>query len=196
MNTSPTTAGPRRTWKRILLWVGLLVAGSLTVLAGAAVYTFTLDRDARVLRRSITESLGTKIESNIEVRVGEPLVAATRLGIRWCHDNPEEARVALSALRSASVGVYHVRRPSAAERAAVLIRAQATMERSGWSRVVSVNDHDTTVLVYAPDMMRTTGTQRVCVAVIDGDRLIVASARGDVAKLAELAPVQQALHRL
>jgi hypothetical protein len=182
--------------KRILLWIGLLAAGSVAVLACAAVYTFTLDRDARVLRRSITDSLGAKIESTIEVRVSEPLIAATQLGIHWCHDVPEQARVALAALRSASVGVYHVKNPTSADRADVLIRAQDAMAKNGWSRIVGVNDHDTTVLVYAPTVMRSSGTQRMCVAVIDDDKLIVVSARGDMAKLAELAPIHQALHRL
>lgn len=145
MNTSPSTVTPRHWWKRVLLWIGFLTVGSLAVLASAAVYTFTLDRDARVLRRSITESLGAKVESTIEVRVGEPIISATQLGIRWCHDVPEQARVALAALHSASVGVYHVKKPSSAERAAALIRAQDAMEKNGWSRVVGVNNHDTTV---------------------------------------------------
>lgn len=193
MNTSPHHAPPSR-WKRIFLWVGLLIAGSVAVLAGAAVYTFTLDRDARVLRRSICDSLGAKIESTIEVRVSEPLIAATRLGLRWSHEVPEQARVALAALRSASVGVYHVKKPSPAERADALVRAQDAMEKNGWSRIVGVNDHDTTVLVYAPAVMRSSGAQRVCVAVIDGDKLIVVSARGDISQLAELAPIHKALH--
>jgi len=166
------------------------------VLASAAVYTFTLDRDARVLRRSITDSLGTKLDSTIELRVGESLISATQLGIRWCHDIPDQAHIALAALRSASVGVYHLKKPSAAERAAVLVRAQDVMEKRGWSRVVGVNDHDTMVAVYAPSAFHDSGPQRVCVAVIDGNQLIVVSARADLTKLAELAPIHQALHRL
>lgn len=196
MNPSASPASPPRRWKRILRWIGILTAGSFAVLVSAAVYTFTLDGDARALRHSITDSLGAKIESTIEVHAGESLISATRLGLRWCHDVPDQARVALAALRSASVGVYHVRKPSPAERADVLVRAQAAMQRNGWTRVVGVNDHDTTVLVYAPSVMRSSGTQRLCVAVIDDDKLIVVSARGDVAKLAELTPIQQALHRL
>ena len=194
-NPSPNYA-PMSRWKRILLGIALLLAGSMAVLASAAIYTFTLDRDARVLRRSITDSIGTKIESTIEVRVGEPLFAASQLGIRWCHDVPEQARVALAALRSASGGVYHVKRPTSAERADVLIRAQNAMAKNGWSRIVGVNDHDTTVLVYAPSVIRETETQRVCVAVIDGNQLIVVSARADLSRLAELAPIHQTLHRL
>lgn len=196
MNTSPSNEPRRSPWKRVLLWIGALTAGSLVVLASAAVYTLTLDRDARALRRSIVDSLGSKIESTIEVHAGEALIAAARVGTHWCHEIPEPVRVALASLRSASVGVYRIDKPSSSHRAELLVRAQAAMQSRGWTRVVGVNDNQTTVLVYTPEAVSSAGTQRVCVAVIDGDQLIVASARGDVFKLAELGPVQQVMHRL
>ncbi len=166
-------AGSKR---RIRWWqwlLGLSAAG-ITLLAIAVVNAVTLVRDAVVLRDEIVAALATKAKVKVQVSAGPLLLSAVRSGLSFVKDMPEDARMALRAVRKASVGVYTIDAEGREERALEMFAAAAAvMERRGWARVVAVNEGDTQVLVFAPTKGGWTGAQKVCVAVCDDDKLVV-----------------------
>ena len=60
------------------------------------------------------------------------------------------------------------------------------MGKRGWTRMVGVADRKDTVLIYVPQDMAGDGPVEICVAVVNGKELVVASTTVDAAALAEL----------
>lgn len=154
--------------------------GVSALLLGLGVYNLiTLTSEARTLKRTLLASDGFKASLRVQGTVGPILLGSARTVLRFVPDVPAEVREGLAALRSASVGVYQLKmRPTAENRDDVFAAADVAMERLGWSRIVSVNERNQRVVVYAP-----TGDEgeqlRVCVAVCDHKQLVVVSARAD-----------------
>lgn len=176
--------------KRFRWWQWLLAASAAggMLIAIVVVNAVTLARDAAVLRDEVVAALATKANVNVQVSAGPVLLSAVRGGLRLAKDVPEEARLALSAVRRASVGVYTIDVDEREPRApAMFASASAAMARRGWERVVAVNDGDTQVMVFAPRRSGWTSAQKVCVAVCDDDKLIVVTGTIRPEPLVEIA---------
>jgi hypothetical protein len=103
----------------------------------------------------------------------------------WFQEHlPAEAQWGLSAMEEASVGVYRLKAEGAAP-AEYLSRADAALERRGWSRRVGVCEAGQMVGVYTRgDVGR---RPEVCVVVADGRQVVLVSGRLRREVLADLS---------
>jgi hypothetical protein len=187
--TVPTTIKSRRS---VGWWVALACGLLLTpfLLLGVGVLSMlTLDRDAAFLRREVMASTDAKWHTKIQVSAGWMTLGAIRTGLKFIQaEHIDEARLALKAVRSASVGVYEsTSRPSDLELGKLFNRTDRTMQDRGWTRLVGVAERNQTVLVYTSDAMGSDSRIDLCIAVLDGRQMVVVSTNVDAATLAQLA---------
>ena len=185
MNPSATTPKPRhRLWPWILGFV-------LTppVILGIMIWgAFHLNRDAAELRQQFVGATGAGWHTKVQFSVSPLLLAAVRAGVGCVHDLPPEARAALRAVRSASVGVYERTHPGApVSRAHLLTAADQMMTGRGWTRIVAVADAGDTVVIYLPADVAGSAPAGVCLAVCSERELVIVAARIEPEELAALA---------
>jgi hypothetical protein len=97
-----------------------------------------------------------------------------------------EARLAVSALRGASVGVYQLDPLDKGQSRQIDLKAiDARMGKRGWARMVTVLKGDETVLVYVSDE-KDPNDLKVCVAVCKRNELVLVSARAALEPLIEI----------
>ena len=189
MNPTPQTPAPhRQIWRWVLLGAGICLT-PFVLLGLAAVSYLTLDRDVAVLRGHVMDATNARWSTKVQFSVGRLTLGAVRQGLRFVQTkNIEDARLALSAVKQASVGVY-TRIPGKHEwsREQLFVDTDRAMQKRGWTRLVGVADKKELVLVYMPVDMPDDGPVAVCLAVVDGDELVVASTTVDAAALAEIA---------
>jgi len=175
MNSSLPAQRRRRRWP----WVVALLCTPVLLLGIAAVQLFTLDRPASVLRQAVLNSEPDSVRSTrVQLSIGPVLLNAVRIGLRAVpHPDAARARIALNAIRHASVGVYTLtpaELPSDAPGQA-LREADRIMGARGWSRLVGVVDADHTVMLYTPQSENHSRVLDLCVAVRDGHELVIVS---------------------
>jgi hypothetical protein len=176
-----------------ILTLGLLVAGVLSF--------FRLSREARTLRDSLQQAVASSQraarswsspwsspwDERIELSVGPMTFGAVRAGLSFVQLDPEP-RAALRSIRGAEAGIYElqpgVTRP---DRGQMLRAADEAMARRGWERLLVVATEGELVTAYVPSESRPSANLRVCLAVFQGRQLVVASARGNIESLLELA---------
>lgn len=171
ISTSP--AKPRRLWPWVLLGV---ICAPFVLLGAAAVSYLSLDRDAATLRREVMRATDADWDTRVQFSVGRATFGTARgcLAIVQ-NDKVDEARHALAAVRSASVGVYELRgRQRDWSRGDLAHRTDEAMRDRGWARAVGVIDGNQAVLVYVPNGEE--AVDEVCLAVLDGRQLVVVSA--------------------
>jgi hypothetical protein len=190
-DVTPPVVRSRRIWRWLLAGAGLCFAAS-----ALAVYNFvTPTREAMTLREELISALphSAHTRTQVQVTVGPVLLGTVRAVASLIDDVPAEARLALRAVRKASVGVYELAGGLEADgRARMVSAADDVMQRRGWTRVVGVNDKENLVLVYVPERDPSGSSERVCVAVCNDEYLVVVSGTISLAPLVELA-VQQGL---
>lgn len=173
-------------------WLLIVIAALLVVAAVEVAGVFRLAGEARELRTAMVGSAPGAPQTQVQLTVGPLAFGLTRLAAECFGEMPPEARQALAAMRSASVGVYTLERaPTAAERLVMLRTTSERLAALGWSRLVAVNDGNDTVMVFVPDTWEEGDSVRVCVAVCDGTELVVVSARAGVDPLLKMAAQQQ-----
>lgn len=177
-NSSPSRPAPghgRRVWP----WIVGILAVPLVAVGFAAYGVVHLDRSASALRSELIAATGGNWQSRVQLTVGPGLVSTVRAGLALAHDVPAEAREALGALHSASVGVYlrKAREGGLHLPAKFWSATDRIMARRGWTRVVRVVDRDSLVLVYVPAGRAGRQPSRACVAVCNGQDLVVVTAR-------------------
>jgi hypothetical protein len=69
-------------------------------------------------------------------------------------------------------------------------RTDKKMQARGWTRLVGVHENNQTVLVYVADGMDTSGRMDLCVAVVEGDKLVIVSTNVDADALSKLAEMK------
>lgn len=189
MNSPGQNPAPRRSYRRwLLLGIGLCLAPVL-LLALVALSYVTLDRDAAVLRRQVMAATPAGWGTRVQLDVGHTTLEAIRSGLYFVHDrNIADARLALAAVRHASVGVYE-RASGMADwsRPQLFAAADRAMGRRGWTRLVGVADPQHTVLVYASRDIAADKPVDLCLAVVEEQKLVVVSTTVDATLLAELA---------
>jgi len=177
-----TSSKPRR--RRIWPWV---VAGCLApclLLAVVAWSIVTPMRELANLRDKIVTKETGDWETQVQLDLGPGSLALVRMILRFVeHEEIDKARLALAAVRRASVGVYS--RTSRTDRPVgdLLAAAQLTLESRGWTKVAKIVESDSLVLVYH---LETKGAGEFCVAVVDDDECVLVYAKLAEDELAEL----------
>ena len=181
------TAPRRRVWRWVLFGAGICLT-PLVLLAIAVVNFLTLDHDAAMLREHVMAATDAGWHTKIQLSVGGITLSALRTGLHFVHHKDiEEARLALGAVRHASVGVYERTSNQAHwSRAQLFADTDQAMARRGWTRLVGVADKKDTVLIYVPQDLDTDGPVEMCLAVVNGKELVVVSTSVDASVLAEL----------
>lgn len=172
----------------VVLWILLSLAAGFVLATIFVVDALTLNREARTIREAVVRSLDARASTKVQVSVGPLLLGGARTLLGFLDRLPEEARLALKSVRSASVGVYRLNDDPARRFATVLARVDTAMARDGWSRLVGVLEpqQQKCVLVYTPEGMTKDGPVRICLAVCDRREFVVVSARVDAEALANL----------
>ena len=196
MNTtedaSQPSPRPRRIWRWLLVGTAVFL-GAVTL---AAFNLVTLPRDAATLRNELTAHLTDSARTQFQITVGPLILTAVRSVVSAFNEVPEEARLALGAVRKASVGVYKLRgRINSGERARMFSAADEVMRDRGWTAAVRVSDRDSLVLVYLPAGERSGSIERVCVAVCSEENLVIVSGSVRMDRLVDLAVRQRLMAR-
>ena len=185
-------AASPKSQNRLARWLllGLLLLITPVIVVGVGVASmFRLSRDAAFLRREIVAATNSGWNTKVQITAGWCTLTAARTALRFVEkEHADDARLALAAVRSASVGVYE-RVGDAGEwsREQLFAETDRRMRARGWSRLVGVVDNDETVLVYGSDDVGSDGRLNLCVAVVDGNEMVVVSTKVNADKLLELA---------
>ena len=148
---------------------------------------FRLSSATQALRNSLIESVPGQWDKRFAVHVPGLALGLVRFGSRFFNLQPEP-KAALETLHGAEVGVYNLQdAPSALDYSAMFTAADKCMKRRGWERIVGVARGRQFVAVYMPRNLRTAKRMACCVAVLNEQDLVVASARGNLEPLLELA---------
>jgi hypothetical protein len=190
MNPSPLPPTVRPPAKRLWLWCILAVLLPPVVIAVAVLSCFHLSSDTKALRNSLIKSSGVEWRQRIALNVGDLKLSVARAGLSFVHLDAG-ARAALQSVRGAEVGVYQL--PSGAkspDHATLLAAADAAMTARGWDRVVGVMDGQDLVAVYLPDKIASVRRMKCCLTVLDGQEMVVISARANLEPLLKYALAQ------
>ena len=175
--------------------LALVLCLPLLCAIGIAGY-FRLSSATQALRSSVIESVPGQWDKRFAVHVGGLTLGLVRFGSRLLN-LPPEPKAALEALLGAEVGVYSLHdAPSALDYSAMFTAADKCMRRRGWERIVGVARGRQFVVVYMPRDLRTVKRMACCVAVLNEQDLVVASARGNLKPLLELATQRLQEHDL
>lgn len=173
--------------KKILLGLLIWMGASVLVVGAFVASFFFLDSNAAMIRRQVMGASGRDWSTKVQVSVRPAAMAMTRVALRFVPEVPDEAHLALRAVRSASVGVYQLPRGERAEFTGDwLNEADARMAQRGFTRLVRVSESKESVAVYIPEDCDEGDLLKLCVAVCTGKELIVVSAETALEPLLEL----------
>jgi hypothetical protein len=182
-STTPPIIKRRRIWP----WVVLVAVLTPVLVLGATAYSFIhLDHDAEMLRRHVMKDNQSDWETRIQLSIGRATLASVRGGLRLVqHEDLDEIKMALAAVRQASVGVYE-RRPAHSHfpTKVSISDTDRAMDDNGWTRIIGFIGASDTVLIYVPADSET--PDRICLTVTNDDELVVVSATIDLAALVDL----------
>ena len=185
--TSPSPAPRRHIWRWVLLAAGICLAPFL-LLGAVAISYLTLDSDVRALRKQVMAATDASWHTKVQMDVGQVTLGAINEGLRFVHHKDmADARLALSAVKHASVGVYERtsdRADWSNER--LFGDTDRAMQGRGWTRLVGVVDHKENVLVYTRDSRGDNEPLDLCIAVVNGRELVVVSTSIDPSALGDL----------
>jgi hypothetical protein len=161
---------------RVWPWI-LAILVAICVLPVVIVATHIgLSGEARVLRDELKTATGSTWSTRVQLSSGPLLIPAARAVVSLCNVD-DEARCALAAVSSASVGVYELAEAGESPGlGAGLAALDKRMSSSGWERLVTVIDNQENVVVYAKSGGQWNSKMRICVGVVTGKELVVVSA--------------------
>ena len=153
---------------------------------GVAGY-FRLGSETRALRGSLMSLTPGEWDTKFAVNVGSLTMGLVRVGSRFFR-LPPEPRAALDAVHGAEVGVYRLKHERLSVGcSAILVSADKAMKARGWERVVGVAERNELVAVYIPRRGVVAAKMACCLMVLQGRELVVASTRGNVEPLLQIA---------
>ncbi|MEW6160685.1 MAG: hypothetical protein AB1813_24915 [Verrucomicrobiota bacterium] len=184
----PLAAQNPREGRRRWVWVlgvicGLFLLG-LFLFAWAIFGYIRLHGETRALRNAVLAATDDAFEKKIEVNLGALTLGAARAGLGFV-EMPSEARAVLQSVRSAQAGIYERRSRSALDLNQLLESTGQTMADRGWEPLVTVKNRSELVAVFVPANLKTKDVIKVCALVLDGERLVMASARADLEPIFE-----------
>lgn len=184
----PVAKSERRLARWLILAFVVMITPVVVVAVGVA-SMFRLSRDAAFLKREVMAASDSKWNTKVQVSAGWCTLATARTIMRFVeHEHQDEARLALSAVRRASVGVYErIGRAGELSTERIIAEIDGKMRNRGWTRLVGVVEREETVLVYTSDDLDSGEQVELCLAVLDGDDMVVVSTKVDATKLVELA---------
>jgi hypothetical protein len=148
---------------------------------------FRLSTETATLRESALGSASVPWNHRINVHVGFFTTGLVRLGSHF-FKMPAEAQAGIDSIRGAEVGVYNLQGTAGlVDAGKILARADKAMSARRWDRVVGVTHEHELVAVYVPRGGVSSARMRCCVLVLEGDRLIVAGASGNLDRVIEIA---------
>jgi len=172
----------------VAAWLAALLGAAVFAVLTAVVGVWSMlhaSGEVAAMRDSFLESTAVDSETEIELSVGPMIFGMLRAGLNFVELEPE-VRSALGAVRGTSVGVYRLD-CSGWDRSAMLAEVDAAMARRGWERLVAVLENQQCVLAYVPARIPSPRDLRLSVLVLDGDQLVVTSARVNPEPVVELA---------
>ena len=187
----PPPAAPRASGFRTLHWVLIILAAFMVVAVVQAASVLMLAREARGLRQAVNVASDGALERKIELSVGPALLGLGRTVLQFVDDVPPEAHLALEAVRRGSVGIYTLKHSqTATQRVAMIRRSVAAMADRDWVQVVTVADGEDLVLIFVPRDLAEGDALEVCIAVSDGQEMVIASATVDAEPIQRLIALQ------
>ena len=178
-------------WRLLVWWTLGLMSVSVVGLALIAVDLLTLNRDTAVLRSAMFAATGAHTKTTVQLDLGPVSFLLVRGVVALIPQAPPETRLALESVKRACVGVYQMpQRTNVRDGAGLMTRADEEMARRGWSRAIGVNQKDQTVLLYTPTTAADGDRLRVCVAVCDGNQIVVMSTEVEAERLQRLVAQQ------
>lgn len=181
-----STASKPSLLRRLFPWCLLFCAAFVLVLAAALWNLLTPSRSVRVAR----EALGGGATRSTVVQFDAGYVSTwwIRQGVSLARGLPEEARLAVSSLRGASVGVYHLGPTTLESPSSPVSFAEADEALAGLGYVRTVNvrgarGERVAVWLACPE---SGGRVKACVAVRKEKELVVVSAELDGESLSTL----------
>jgi len=189
MNVPVSSPSPvRRSYRR---WViaGLILLVAPVIIVAAGVWSVvTLNRDAAALRTQVMAASGSGWSTRVQLDAGWGLLTTARTVLRFVrHENIADARLALDAVRHASVGVYERERGTKQmDAVGLLVQTDAKMAARGWTRLVGVANARETVLVYTSNADVRSDKLDLCITVLNERELVVVSTRVDAGNLMKL----------
>jgi hypothetical protein len=166
---APPLVPRRRRWRLALLFIFLLVAG----LVAAVASTVMLSRDAAWLRDELAAERGEAWTTRLQVSAGWGVLTAARAVVSRIDDVPPEARLALAAVRRASVGIYELQE---AVDDGVLASLAIPEGIPGWERIVTVRARNETVVIYAKAPRAGANQVDVAIGVRERTKVVIVSA--------------------
>lgn len=188
MDPAPQSPAPRRhVWRWVLLGVGICLTPIL-LLGLAAVSYLTLDGDVRLLREQVMAASDATWSTRVQMSAGRITLGALGQCLRFVrHKDMADARLALRAVKQVSVGVYERTSDGPNDsREQFFVETDRAMQKHGWTRLVGVADRGGCVLVYVQDDLDEDEPIDICVAVVSGKEMVVASTTIDAEALGEL----------
>jgi hypothetical protein len=186
VNPNATTTPRGFTFRVGYVVVALIVSLPILCILGITSY-FRLSSETAALRDSVVKSGPDHWKKKFAVNVGWFTTGVMRTGLSFVKLDPE-ARAAAGAVRSFEVGLYNLDQgPSGPDRAAILTRADKAMTARGWERVVGVGHRHELVAVYLTTRNGSPEKMKCCVIVLEGRQLVVASLRGSLEPIVQIA---------
>jgi hypothetical protein len=174
--------------RRFLLWsFGIILVLSL-VMGFTVTRLVRIDRATSQLRDEIVQSVDLPVRSRVQLNLGPAVLLPARFFFKFVEEIPPEARLALSAARRVSIGIYSIDTDgSGIDQNALLDSATGKMNARDWNLAVSVRDGNEAVMVYLPREWSLEDEVKVWVAVCDRSQLVLVSAGLRVEPLMQLA---------
>lgn len=187
-SATPPPLKPQRSLARWMLFLIVMLVAPVVIVGVGVASMFTLNGDATVLRREVMAATEADWDTKVQVSVGRFTLGAVRTGLSFVQaEHMDDARLALSAVRHASVGVYEKSsRDNRWSREQLLARTDERMRKRGWTRMVGVTENNEAVLVYTSDRLDHGDRMDLCIAVVDGNEMVIVSTRVDAAQLMKL----------
>jgi len=171
-------------FRRFLKIAGLTLLGGTLLCAAGVASMLILPSEARALRDEVIRAEGLSTHTKFQISLGACTLGATRLIVSQIDKVEPEAREALRAVEGVAVGVYSVEESSA--RSSDFGNLDSRMEARGWKRFLCVREQGKTVIGYMPAKVGETKLP-LCMAIHDGDKLIIVSVKADQRPIVELA---------
>lgn len=190
---NPETPSPKvaKSERRLLRWllIGLAVMVTPVIVVACGVLSMLrLNHDAAILKQEVLAASEAGWHARVQINAGWCALTTLRTALRFVeHEQSAELRLALAAVRHASVGVYELTDDADWDREQLITRTDTRMRARGWDRLIGVTEKRDTVLIYGKEAGWSDDQIDVCLAVVNGRELVIVSTRIDADDLAKLA---------
>lgn len=191
-HVSVPSVARRSPWRALIVWsIAVTCVSALVAVPYAVVNSLRLEHETTLVRNAVTGAFTGGRDGwspLVELHLGSCTLGLARL-VAGCTDLPDEARQALRAAKSASVGVYQRHGADLDAMRRKMANASGMIEVAGreWTRLVSVRDGAESVVVLTPAGIEDdAGLLELCVVVLADEQLVVVNVEVDPQPISEL----------